>query len=245
MLPKTIDQTFDQPKVSEMVLAIGEIPVKRMIQFELIKLAELMSVGGNLNQAQIDFISDELIIKYPTESIADFKICFRKGAIGSYGDIQRMDGITIGQWMEKYLFEKYEILEDTLKKEKDNHYKIIIPENSERDWLSEWQKAVKESEGFKSVPHLTDDEIKDEGQAEPKRKVYHYNESEAQIALREAREKLWVWQELTVRERHPDWTEEEIKFRCDELKETTLYEDSRPKHILGIEKIWRPKKNKS
>lgn len=245
MLPKTIDQTFDQPKVGEMVLAIGEVPVKRMIQFELIKLAELMSVGGNLNQAQIDFISDELIIKYPTESIADFKICFRKGAIGSYGDIQRMDGITIGQWMEKYLFEKYEILEDTLKKEKDNHYKIIIPENSERDWLSEWQKAVKEAEGFKSVPHLTDDEIKDEGQAEPKRKVYHYNESEAQIALREAREKLWVWQELTVRERHPDWTEEEIKFRCDELKETTLYEDSRPKHILGIEKIWRPKKNKS
>lgn len=243
-MPKKIEQTFEQPKVKEMVLAIGEIPVKRMIQFELIKLAELMSVGGNLNAAQVDFISDELIKNYPTESIADFKICFRKGAMGAYGDIQRMDGITIGGWMTGYLKEKYEILEDQMMKERDEYYKIIVPENSERDWLKEWDDAVNKSGGFRKVPDLTEDEIKSEGGDKPKPKVYPYNESEAQIRLREHHEKLWTNQELSVRERHPEWTEEHIQERLKELKETILYEESKPKHTFGIAKIWEKKKKK-
>lgn len=244
MLPSKIEQVFEEPKVREMVKAVGEQNVKLMIQFELIKLAELMSVGGNLNNAQVQFISDQLIELYPTESIADFKICFRRGAMGAYGQIQRMDGVTIGEWMKKYLVEKYEVLEDSMMKERDEYYKVIVPENSERDWLSEWQNAVNKSDGFKKVPDLTDEEIEVEGKAEPKRKVYTYNESEAQINLREAREKLWGYQEMTVRERHPDWTEEQIKARCEELKNEILTKDSEPKHILGIEKIWRPDKKK-
>lgn len=245
MLPKKIEQTFDQPKVNEMVLAIGEIPVKRMIQFELIKLAELMSVGGNLNAAQVDFISDELIKLYPTESIADFKICFRNGAMGKYGNIQRMDGITLGGWMKEYLKEKYEILEDLLMKERDEYYKPIVPENSERDWLKEWDDAVNNRDGMRKVPDLSEEEIKAEGQEKPKRQAYEYNESEAEIRLREMHERLWQFQEQTVRERHPDWTEDQVKARLKELKETILYEEQKPKHSFGIAKIWAKKKKKS
>jgi hypothetical protein len=216
-----------------------------MIQFELIKLAELMSVGGNLNTAQVNFISEQLIEMYPTESIADFKICFQRGAMGKYGDIQRMDGLTIGEWMKQYLKEKYEILEDQLMKEKEEYYKPVVPENLDRDWLTEWQKAIDESQGFKPMAPLSEEEIKAEGQAEPKKKVYVFDESEAQIRLRESREKQWVYQERTVRDRHPDWTEEQILQRCADLKAETIYEDSRPKFIFpAIEKIWVPKKKK-
>lgn len=244
MLPKTIEQTFEQPKVKEMVLAIGEIPVKRMVQFELIKLAELMSVGGNLNTAQVDFISEELMKMYPNETIADFKICFRNGAIGKYGDIQRMDGITIGKWMAEYLEEKYKILEEQLMKEKDDYYKIVTPENSERDWLKEWQDAVNNSDGFKPVRPMSQEEIKAEGQVDAKDKVYVFNESEAQIKLRETHDRLWTFQEMTVRERHPEWTEEQIQERLKELKETVLYEETRLKHLPEVAKIWEKKKRK-
>lgn len=228
-----------------MIQAIGEQSVKLMIQFELVKLAELMSVGGNLNDAQVEFISEQLIELYPNESIADFKICFRRGAMGNYGQIQRMDGLTIGEWMKQYLGEKYEVLERQLMNERDEYYKVVVPEKADRDWHAEWLEAVNKNDGFKDVPKLSEDEIRAEGQAEPKRKVHPYNESEAQIMLREAREKLWVFQEQTVRERHPDWTEEQILERCAELKEETIYEDSKPKHIFpAIAKIWAPKKKK-
>lgn len=55
---------------------------------------------------------------YPTESVADFQLCFQRGAMGRYGSIQRMDGITIGEWMGKYLDEKYAELEGHIEKRK-------------------------------------------------------------------------------------------------------------------------------
>lgn len=166
LLPTRIDQVFDQPKVCDMVKAIGEQSVKFMVQFELVKLAGLMSVGGNLNAAQIDFVSDQLITLHPYETIADFKLCFKRGAIGLYGDIQRLDGITIGIWMQKYLDEKYTVLENKLMNEKDEMYKPAEPVNqpdNEYDpdnhsrWLKQLADAVKP---IQKVPGMTDEEIK-------------------------------------------------------------------------------------
>lgn len=245
LLPTKIEQAIEEPKIREVIKAIGEAPVKLMIQFELIKLAELMSVGGNLNNAQITFISEQLIEMYPTESIADFKICFRRGAMGTYGQIQRMDGLTIGEWMKQYLDEKYKVLEAAMMNEKDEHYKVIIPESSDRDWHQEWIDAVNKNNGFKEVQKLTEEEIEAEGQVKPKATVYPYNESEAEIRLREHHERQWRYQEMTVRERHADWTEEQIQARLKELKETVLYEEQKPKHAFGVAKIWEKKKKKS
>lgn len=245
MLPSKIELAIEQPKIQEMIKAIGEGPVKLMIQFELIKLAELMSVGGNLNNAQVDFIADQLIEMYPTESLADFKICFRRGAMGTYGQIQRMDGLTIGEWMKKYLEEKYQALEAAMMKERDEYYKVIIPENTDRDWHKEWLDAVNKGDGFKAVPHLTEDEIQAEGQVKPREKVHPYNESEAQILLREHHEKLWRFQEQAVRERYPDWTEEQIQLRLEELKNTIIHEETKQKFAFpAVAKIFAPKKKK-
>lgn len=241
-MPSRIEQTFDQPKVREVILATGEQNVKLQIEFELIKLAALMSVGGNLNKAQITFIAEQLIQLFPNESIADFKICFQRGAIGNYGQIQRMDGITIREWFEKYLEEKYQILEDNLMKEKDQYYRHVVPENSERDYLSEWQQAVNEAGGMKAVPKLTEDEIKEEGQEQPKKKVYPFIESEAEVKHREVHEKIFYGMELEVRARHPEWTEEQIQERLRDLMETTVIETLKPKHLSCTAKIWAPKK---
>lgn len=167
-MPTKIENVFDEPKVCDMVAAIGERQVNLQIQFELTLLAGLMSVGGNLNPAQVPFISNQLISMYPNETIADFKICFQRGAIGMYGNIQRLDGITIGGWMKSYLDEKYEVLENMLMKEKENIYKPIEPEpgydeKKHSEWLAKLAEACKP---IQKVPGLTEDQIKQEGKPE-------------------------------------------------------------------------------
>src|SRR5690348_16603658 len=162
LMPSKIDLVLDQPKIFEVIKAIGEDPVKNQIEFELINLAALMSVGGNLNRAQVPFIAEQLIELYPNESIADFKLCFKRGAIGLYGDIQRLDGVTIGQWMKAYLDEKYEVLEKQLMKEKENHYKQVKPEPSNIDWHKKWLDEIK-SIGTKHHIPMSDAEIAEKG----------------------------------------------------------------------------------
>lgn len=175
MLPTKIEQAIHEPKLFEMVMATSETCVIKQIEFELIVLASLMSVGGNLNKAQVPFIARQLYEMYPKESLADFKICFTKGSMGEYGDIQRMDGITIRNWMETYMQEKYQVLEDTLMREKDeiyarvDHTKPLIDVDK---MLNEYKDQIMSQPGH-FIPKLTPKEIKEEGQVEPKKKVYH------------------------------------------------------------------------
>lgn len=179
LLPKTYQGALEQPKVRELVCIHGEATIKRMVEFELINLAALMSVGGNLNKAQVPFIAEQLIELYPNESIADFKLCFRKGSIGEYGDIQRLDGITIGQWMKSYLEAKYDAIVDAMMKEKDAYNKPIIPERDkeltpddpEYYWHDAWLENLSRQFKTEKVGNVNDPEwIKKHGQEKPLRK---------------------------------------------------------------------------
>lgn len=175
-MPATIEGTFDEPKIKEVILVVGAHAVAGQVKFELIKLAALMSVGGNLNTAQVNFIADQLIQQYPNETLADFRLCFQRGAIGLYGDIQRMDGITIGGWMKKYLDEKYEILEDRLTKEKESIYEPVTvttndPTVASPEVVQKYIDMLKERfENRKNEIGLTEDEIKRQGKETPPKK---------------------------------------------------------------------------
>lgn len=251
LLPTKIEQTFDQPKVRELMQEFGGSMVTNQIEFELLNLANLMSVGGNLNDAQIQFIAAQLIDLYPTESLADFKICFQRGAMGTYGNIQRMDGITIREWMAKYLEEKYMILEDKLMQEKDDLYKTPQLTEGEREhlnrididgMLNEYKESIKHFESRAILP-MSQKEIELEGQVEPRRKVYLYDETEAGILLMEHHKVLFAAQEKAIRERHPELSEQEIANRCADLQAYTIQEETKPKFCTDIGKIWEKKNN--
>jgi hypothetical protein len=172
--PAKIEGTFDLPKVSELIMANGRENVELYVRFELIRLADLINVGGNLTTPQVNFIASELVSLFPNETIADFKLCFQRGARGEYGDIYRMDGIVIRGWMEKYLEEKYQVLENNLMKEKDDLYKpVIIPNQDEltKKYLDILEKELR-PDGKKIEP-LTDLQIKREGQERPKSIEYN------------------------------------------------------------------------
>lgn len=253
LMPKRIEDVFDQPKVRELSAGIGRKAILAQVEYELIQLASLMSVGGNLNRAQVPFIALNLCTENPTESIADFKICFSRGAMGHYGEIQRMDGITINGWMTKYREEKYLLLENKMMLEKENLYKI--PELNEQEkerlrlldvdkLLDEYKASIKEMESRTILP-LSEDEIKKEGQEKPLREVYKYVESEAEKRLREHHQSVFNAQELTVRERHPEWSEEQIQTRLTELREYYLQEETKPKLSTEVGRIWLSKKRKT
>lgn len=179
-----------------MILVTDEKNVCGFLEFELIKLAGRINVSGNLTDGQVEFIASQLVRAYPNESIADFKICFERGASGAYGKIFKLDGVEIGIWMSGirddegnvkqrgYLDEKYEVLENQLMKEKDNPYQRA---STNPDWLKLWADAVAktDSEGgvktksqnlaiLSNIRSITDKEIREEGQEKPKFKPHPY-----------------------------------------------------------------------
>lgn len=156
-----------------MVLATSEKDVCGFIEFELIKLAERINVGGNLNDAQIEFIAAQLVGMYPNETIADFKLCFEGLAIGRYvkqDKVFKLDGTEIGYAMKAYMDEKYQVLESEMMKEKDDLYKPIQAEadpDSHQKWLDKLKEVTKPIDGRKIPPIDTKDILK-EGQERPK-----------------------------------------------------------------------------
>jgi hypothetical protein len=106
---------------------------------------------------------------FPNETLADFKLFFERGCIGQYGQIYRMDGIVIREWMEKYLDEKYQVIEESLMKERDDQYKGLSKDESGPGYEL-FKNYVKELTQTKNIRPLLNDQVKEEGQSEPKKK---------------------------------------------------------------------------
>lgn len=225
-----------------MILATSEKNVQGFIEFELIKLAERINVSGNLTDGQVEFIASQLIKMYPTETLADFKICFESIAMGKYikqDKVFKLDGTEIGYAMAQYLDEKYLVSEEELMKEKDNQYANIKSPEPPRTTFSRvndypWVNApVKNKEARtllfqqqfyamsrmkgRFVPKISDKEIRDEGKIKPKRQSHPYTEPgyQAQVDA-----KIRKGRELHFRDNYPGGaTEEQVKEYLDSFKD--------------------------
>lgn len=203
-LPKTIKAATKEPPISEVMRVSGEKAILRFIEFELVKMTSLVSVGNNLNDAQVQFIAKHLVELFPNESLADFKLCFERGCIGQYGNIFRMDGIVLREWMEQYLEEKYQIIEDELMREKEVFNQPIQPE-TDKDWHKVWLEAVG---GKDTILPITEKEVQQEGKIRPKKTEYipsWDNVIDHKKKLNDARAKYY-------KEKFPDATEQEIEL---------------------------------
>lgn len=147
---------ISQPKIFEVAKSAGPAQVVLFIAMELARLSELVNVGGNLTASQIDFIARNLYDQFPNESLCDFKICFERGAMGRYGEIFRLDGITINKWFTEYLNEKYQDHEYDLKKEKQTESKPQEISTETDKMISDY---LKELSDFSKVPAMSKDEI--------------------------------------------------------------------------------------
>jgi len=57
--------------------------------------------------------------------------------------------------------------------------------------------------------------------------------------IEEYRKRLFQAQEQTVRMRHDDWTEEQIKERCNELQRQIIEAEERPRYCTDLGRIWK------
>lgn len=180
LVPRSINEVTECPPVKELLnqgAAINDL--EACLAVEIAKVANMLTVGGNLRQGQSVEIAKQLIGDFPNESLQDFCLCLRLGIKGTYGEIFRFDVMVINEWFGKYLQSKYDAIEQKLMQEKDDLYKPIMisgkvddPERHQR-WLDKLKAAVES--GTRKVPDLTPREIQDEGQKKPKPKTAYDN----------------------------------------------------------------------
>lgn len=168
-LPKRITQVTKEPPISDVEKITGRAAVVRFVEFELVRMSALISVGNNMNDSQVQFIATQLVEMFPNESLADFKLCFERGCIGQYGEIFRMDGIVLRKWMERYLDEKYQVIEEELKKERSGEYEQPIPPAEEGPGYREFKKWAAELQMGTKVPGMTDADYQKYGREKPVR----------------------------------------------------------------------------
>lgn len=164
MIPKKIKDALNFPPICDVEKVIGRGKIVLFIKAELIQLSSLVSVSGNITPEQMEFIATNLVEMFPNESMADFKLCFERGCMGQYGEIYRMDGVVLRGWLEKYLDEKYQVIEQELRAEK----KTEESADYSGPGYEKFKQFAKElQDGLKKVPGIADKEIRKYGQEKP------------------------------------------------------------------------------
>jgi len=147
----------------------GEVEIA--IDTALTKLVGSLNLKWNLNENQIKQIVEDLVFKYPNETVEDFILVFRRARQNEFGEIYRLDSAVIFGWMEYYLEEKYTVVEQQLKAEKEEYYKP--PEKVEDvDRLKQWKASIDAITIGKTILPMTEQEAKEEGQVRPPKKAY-------------------------------------------------------------------------
>jgi len=126
-VPNSVEKIMDEPLICQLVKQVGKDSLQQLLEAEIIRLANQMNVSNNINATQVPFIAETLLDTYPTESLADFILVFKRGSIGFYGNTyHKLDCATIMEWMAKHIEEKaiYRERDNTRLKQAESAVKI-------------------------------------------------------------------------------------------------------------------------
>lgn len=128
---------------------IGEYKLKAILFILIQQVIDFFSVGRTMSVSQINTTIELLLETYSIYKIDDFKLCFKKAMLGEYGvTYDRIDGVIIFSWFDRYIIERNDAFEKQRVKEKIEFSGINI-ESSPKDvpmpewfkeWLEQWKK---------------------------------------------------------------------------------------------------------
>jgi hypothetical protein len=212
LMPSSIQKAVNGTPISNLLHVVDPVRLEQFIAFELTKLAAMVNVDQRLNLQphQVPFIAKGLLETFKFENLADLSLCFKRGAMGLYGEIFRLDGAVITGWMQKYLEEKYQVIEDNLMKEKDSPFvgerKGSTPtdqSNPDRNLLSLLKTVVGDA-----LPKSGNNAAENEYQ---RHKVENPHPVTSPEAIQAKLENIRRHQEKAFRDKYPTATDEEIK----------------------------------
>ncbi len=193
--------------------------LERSLDIQLTRLVQSLNLKWNIEPLQIKLIVEDLIDKYRHETLEDFILIFKKARQNEFGEIYRLDSAVVFGWVEKYLEEKYVAVETRLRKEKDTYKNATV--RTQSDWLQLWKEAVEKTDAespiktrslnltaLSNVRAITDKEVREEGQEQPKFKPYPYTNPE--VYQRELDERTRKGREIWFRENHPLASDQQV-----------------------------------
>lgn len=80
----------------------GEEKVIAYIELWITNLAKFLNVGQNINETQSRQTAQMIYSEFHYLNIADINLIFKRGKMGDYGQIFRLDGQIILNWFREY-----------------------------------------------------------------------------------------------------------------------------------------------
>lgn len=220
----SLERSLSVKKIIETALPISEIKrslppgeIEKSIDIALTRLVESLNLKYTMNGNQIKILVEDLVDRFKNESIEDFILVFKNARQGQYGEIYRLDSAVVFGWMEQYLDEKYQALEDKLVKEKEQFNTVPqtiteeVKEQQIKDRLRQWHESIVATAEVKKASPLTALEVRQEGQERPKPVTYVVSEHEKLRLMNEHENKLRNARIKYYKEVYPNATDEEIE----------------------------------
>lgn len=159
--------------LSEIVRETGFKSVAQVLDIHLTRLVAQFNLNNNIQDHQVKTIVEDLMEKFPNESVEDFILCFKMARQNAFGVVYHLHSAVVFEWMAKYLEQKYEAVEKKHREQKAKESTRALPKEvpgiSEvgAKALADMQKIVDATSKQSKVPAMTDGDIRRNGQEKP------------------------------------------------------------------------------